>query len=133
MNQAAFFIDNDRGYIPRFRGGAGSLALEMSSQDRELLLAPVAAHSETPTPATGILSRPSTRPPSSWTQTLPEIPYEDVISAHSINTFVPFDPNPRTTTPNGHGGFHGHSATRRSAYEPNPTPYPQVIRPRWAT
>ncbi|EAU82046.1 dehydrogenase [Coprinopsis cinerea okayama7 len=27
---------------------------------------------------------------SSWTQTMSEIPYEDVISAHSVNTFVPF-------------------------------------------
>ncbi|PFH47660.1 hypothetical protein AMATHDRAFT_77100 [Amanita thiersii Skay4041] len=27
---------------------------------------------------------------SSWTQTITEIPYEDVISAHSVNTFVPF-------------------------------------------
>lgn len=27
--------------------------------------------------------------PSSWAQSLSEIPYEDVISAHSINTFVP--------------------------------------------
>lgn len=27
--------------------------------------------------------------PSSWVQTLADIPYEDVISAHSVNTFVP--------------------------------------------
>lgn len=27
--------------------------------------------------------------PSSWVQSLSEIPYEDVISAHSVNTFVP--------------------------------------------
>lgn len=27
---------------------------------------------------------------SSWTQKISEIPYEDVISAHSVNTFVPF-------------------------------------------
>ena len=27
---------------------------------------------------------------SSWTQDIHEIPYEDVISAHSVNTFVPF-------------------------------------------
>lgn len=33
--------------------------------------------------------RYDSRPASSWTQTLSEIPYEDLISAHSVNTFVP--------------------------------------------
>ena len=39
-----------------------------------------------------IVPRPLTTdsPLSSWTQTLDRIPYEDVISAHSVNTFVPF-------------------------------------------
>lgn len=33
------------------------------------------------------ISEPSK--PSSWVQSLSEIPYEDIISAHSVNTFVP--------------------------------------------
>ncbi|TVY48765.1 Uncharacterized protein LOCC1_G001654 [Lachnellula occidentalis] len=54
----------------------------------------------------------------SWFQTLPEIPYEDIISAHSVNTFVPLilirellplmgttrsqSPLPLRTTPRAH-------------------------------
>jgi NAD(P)-dependent dehydrogenase (short-subunit alcohol dehydrogenase family) len=30
-----------------------------------------------------------TVPPSSWLQSIQQIPYEDIISAHSVNTFVP--------------------------------------------
>jgi NAD(P)-dependent dehydrogenase (short-subunit alcohol dehydrogenase family) len=86
---SSLLVDHDDGYTPRVRGGAGSLALEMSSQGSELLLTTSTTRSQTATPTFGILSQFSTRPHSSWTQTLPEIPYEDVISAHSVNTFVP--------------------------------------------
>lgn len=86
---SSLLVDNDRGYTPRVCGGASSLAIEMSNTDSELSLAPNAAQSQTAAPASLALSRISTRPQSSWTQTLPEIPYEDVISAHSVNTFVP--------------------------------------------
>lgn len=38
------------------------------------------------TGANAVIQRPG---PSSWVQSLSEIPYDDVITAHSINTFVP--------------------------------------------
>lgn len=82
-------VEDDECDTPRIRGGVASLALEMSNQPTEPSVAPNAAQNETTVPASSTVSRPSPRPQSSWTQTLPEIPYEDVISAHSVNTFVP--------------------------------------------
>ena len=83
-------VDHDRGYIPRVRGGIQSLALGMAGLEKEQLLLGSSVHqSKTITSSSTTLSQHSTRPESSWTQTLGEIPYEDVISAHSINIFVP--------------------------------------------
>ena len=39
----------------------------------------------------GFTATPSNSP---WLQTLKEIPYEDIISAHSVNAFVSFNSNP---------------------------------------
>lgn len=51
---------------------------------------PTAAQNATNTTAVGTtMSRPSSQPQSLWTQTLHDIPHEDVISVHSVNTFVP--------------------------------------------
>ncbi|KIL61477.1 hypothetical protein M378DRAFT_166935 [Amanita muscaria Koide BX008] len=54
-------------YVPRVRGG---------QSDRLLISNNAVLNPE--------------RPTSSWVQRISEIPYEDVISAHSVNTFVPF-------------------------------------------
>ncbi|KAF8735592.1 hypothetical protein AX14_001842 [Amanita brunnescens Koide BX004] len=58
--------DDDIDYTPRLRGG---------QSDRLLI-----ENSGVPNPERQ----------SSWMQRMSEIPYEDVISAHSVNTFVPF-------------------------------------------
>ncbi|KAG6866859.1 hypothetical protein C0991_008795 [Blastosporella zonata] len=74
----------DGGYMPRLRGGmptieapGDSAAIEPQS-DINVEVAPEQERC--------ILVKPVK---SSWTQKLSNIPYEDVISAHSINTFVP--------------------------------------------
>jgi NAD(P)-dependent dehydrogenase (short-subunit alcohol dehydrogenase family) len=87
---SSLLIDHDECYTPRVRGGSEPLGLEMSNPPTEQMHTPNAAQNETNTTAVGsTMSRPSSRPQSSWTQTLHDIPYEDVISAHSVNTFVP--------------------------------------------
>jgi NAD(P)-dependent dehydrogenase (short-subunit alcohol dehydrogenase family) len=58
--------DNDTDYTPRLRGG---------QSDRLLI-----ENNNVPNPERQ----------SSWVQRMSEIPYEDIISAHSVNTFVPF-------------------------------------------
>lgn len=58
--------DNDVDYTPRLRGG---------QSDRLLI-----ENNNVPNPERQ----------SSWVQRMAEIPYEDIISAHSVNTFVPF-------------------------------------------
>jgi len=83
-------VDPDRDYIPRVRGGVQSLTLGMADPgNMQQSLGPSAHLTGIAVSDSRSLSRSSTRPPSSWTQTLSEIPYEDVISAHSVNTFVP--------------------------------------------
>ena len=61
-------------YTPRVRGGSNPVV----TRTQHLLT------STTPSP-----QNHHDGPKSSWTQSLHEIPYEDVISAHSINVFVP--------------------------------------------
>ena len=83
-------VNPDRDYIPRVRGGVQSLTLGMTDPgNMQQSLGPSAHLTGIAVSDSRSLSRRSTRPPSSWTQTLSEIPYEDVISAHSVNTFVP--------------------------------------------
>jgi NAD(P)-dependent dehydrogenase (short-subunit alcohol dehydrogenase family) len=83
-------VDPNRDYTPRVRGGVQSLTLGMTNPgNMRQSLGPSAQLTGIAVSDSRSLSRTSTRPPSSWTQTLPEIPYEDVISAHSVNTFVP--------------------------------------------
>ncbi|KAI8295416.1 hypothetical protein K4K56_012049 [Colletotrichum sp. SAR 10_98] len=75
------------GYTARVRGGATLPGI--SGQDMDLLEASSPTDSaviETPMSNMQISSPPG---PSSWVQSLSDIPYEDVITAHSVNTFVP--------------------------------------------
>ncbi|KAJ0345340.1 hypothetical protein COL154_011254 [Colletotrichum chrysophilum] len=75
------------GYTARVRGGATLPGI--SGQDMKLLEASSLTDSaviETPMSNTQISLPPG---PSSWVQSLSDIPYEDVITAHSVNTFVP--------------------------------------------
>ncbi|KAK2764700.1 oxidoreductase [Colletotrichum kahawae] len=76
-----------RGYTARVRGGATLPGI--SGQDVNLLEASSQTDSavkEMPMTNMQISSPPG---PSSWVQSLSDIPYEDVITAHSVNTFVP--------------------------------------------
>ncbi|KAB5542589.1 hypothetical protein GE09DRAFT_1244985 [Coniochaeta sp. 2T2.1] len=66
-------------YSPRVRGGAQSL-VEGPAADFSKDLSP-ASTSGTATDLGPVNAK------SSWVQSLPEIPYEDIISAHSVNTF----------------------------------------------
>lgn len=68
-------VVKDNGYIPRVRGGQGNL---LSSSERPLL-------ERGPDTVLATISQKS-----SWVQEISDIPYEDVISAHSVNAFVPF-------------------------------------------
>lgn len=80
-------------YRPRLRGGFKTLELEGPSGSTRLVeLHPDDADDETPTTTTtdDTISLPAPPPwKSSWAQTLPEVPYIDILTAHSINAFVP--------------------------------------------
>ncbi|GLB36457.1 putative short chain dehydrogenase [Lyophyllum shimeji] len=76
----------DVGYKPRLRGGMGTIQ-DGHPTHGDIDDSPSVDRLETGLgPDRGVLIKPVK---SSWTQKLSEIPYEDVISAHSINTFVP--------------------------------------------
>ena len=89
-------------YTPRIRGGAqssGQIGMEShqrripSPDDDSAVLYKteihgVAINDHNKEEATSVGTK-STREQSSWMQTIHQIPYEDVISAHSVNTFVP--------------------------------------------
>jgi NAD(P)-dependent dehydrogenase (short-subunit alcohol dehydrogenase family) len=79
-------------YRARVRGTAVPLALEDATDFPTTI-----EHPPEQSKATGTVNvlkddstdlTPYTK--SSWVQTLPEIPYEDLMTAHSVNTFVPF-------------------------------------------
>ncbi|KAG6910566.1 hypothetical protein DXG01_009516 [Tephrocybe rancida] len=74
----------DGGYTPRLRGGMASI--EAPSHSANDTQHSAEARETRPQQEDRILIKPIQ---SSWTQKLDDIPYEDVISAHSINTFVP--------------------------------------------
>lgn len=72
------------GYTPRVRGGIrsqldGTMPASMITDGQ----------STTTDTNTDISATAVDQGPSSWVQNLSEIPYEDVISAHSVNTFAP--------------------------------------------
>ncbi|OJD14623.1 hypothetical protein AJ78_05053 [Emergomyces pasteurianus Ep9510] len=91
-------VDNDRGYEARVRGGMG-LSWTTRIEGHSQFLLEGAPWDERHS------SEQANHPPqkglrgdivdaedggkSSWTQALQEIPYEDMISAHSVNAFVP--------------------------------------------
>ncbi|KAB8304387.1 hypothetical protein EYC80_003791 [Monilinia laxa] len=78
-------------YSPRFRGGVQSLNLLAFDTEQKRLNE--AFPEETGiigrTENTTLISTTEHEPKTSWVQSLSEIPYEDFISAHSVNTFVP--------------------------------------------
>ncbi|KAK4161383.1 3-oxoacyl-reductase 4 [Cladorrhinum sp. PSN259] len=77
--------DTEEGYEPRVRGGLPPLALYGGSegiQANKLLESGKQAE-------TGGLTILGPYTKSSWIQTISEIPYEEVVSAHAINALVP--------------------------------------------
>ncbi|KAK1726446.1 uncharacterized protein BDZ83DRAFT_574550 [Colletotrichum acutatum] len=80
-----------QGYSPRARGGAGSLPDGVAGKVSGSIAGPSAPKNTTLSDSMSKLqvSGVETPTPSSWVQSLSEIPYEDVITAHSVNTFVP--------------------------------------------
>ncbi|KAK1462411.1 hypothetical protein CCUS01_08598 [Colletotrichum cuscutae] len=80
-----------QGYTPRIRGGAGSLPDGVKGMVSGSVAGPSALKSTSVSDSMSKLqiSGTDTSAPSSWVQSLSEIPYEDVITAHSVNTFVP--------------------------------------------
>jgi len=102
-NSKLVFEPSPDEYVPRMRGGAGALNLGMGNDDqtkvqsiRDMRAQPDMVYGDSEPPPSiekplplKALSRHTLRQTSSWTQSLPEIPYEDLISAHSVNTFVP--------------------------------------------
>ncbi|PGH36792.1 hypothetical protein GX50_00452 [[Emmonsia] crescens] len=91
-------VDNDKGYEARVRGGMGLLWSAKLEGHNQFLLegAPGderrgADQAQHP-PQKGLrgdIVEEEDGGKSSWAQTLQEIPYEDMISAHSVNAFVP--------------------------------------------
>jgi len=71
----------DNGYSARVRGGVETGLLEAATCTPDVH--PIGGGD---VDSGGVAAAP---PKSSWTQSLREIPYEDVISAHSVNAFVP--------------------------------------------
>jgi NAD(P)-dependent dehydrogenase (short-subunit alcohol dehydrogenase family) len=78
------FIVAQTQYQPRVRGGLSTQYI--TSERTQRLVEGTLSDSANQTNSTEI-SNPHK---SSWVQDISEIPYEDVISAHSVNTFVPF-------------------------------------------
>lgn len=68
-------------YVPRVRGG-GVCLIEGSNAEA------IGDAANTETSELGVQHQ-RTPKGTSWVQSLTEIPYEDVITAHSVNTFVP--------------------------------------------
>ncbi|MCJ1390243.1 hypothetical protein MMC18_003101 [Xylographa bjoerkii] len=90
-----FLIENDIGYAALVRGGLhddlpkmlkGFSGPEHSQDITAVIEDPIAAISSSLDEVT-LAEEPYS--PSSWVQSMSEIPYEDIISAHSVNFFVP--------------------------------------------
>jgi NAD(P)-dependent dehydrogenase (short-subunit alcohol dehydrogenase family) len=93
----SLILESDSGYEARVRGGTIGLALEMKSMETEEIIndnidfAAVDSMEIEEVVQQDNSVVPSIYPTkSSWGQTMDEVPYEDVITAHSVNTFVPF-------------------------------------------
>ncbi|TQN70865.1 hypothetical protein CSHISOI_04605 [Colletotrichum shisoi] len=82
-----------QGYAARVRGGATGVVRGVDGGDAGCLTADSSADDEPPSldaPMSNLqVSSPPAPSPSSWVQSLSDIPYEDVVTAHSVNTFVP--------------------------------------------
>lgn len=90
-------VDGDRGYDVKVRGGMqltwvaglqefGQLKIENSTMKQ------IGPERENP-PHKGLRDETEEDPKtakSSWGQAMDEIPYEDILTAHSVNAFVPF-------------------------------------------
>lgn len=87
----------DAGYEARVRGGVGRLIGGGQQQQQQQRLAGLEGGEKEVVGETGLVAvgddgaskELQTYTKSSWVQSLFEIPYEDVISAHAVNTFVP--------------------------------------------
>ncbi|KAJ5081672.1 hypothetical protein NUU61_009936 [Penicillium alfredii] len=85
----------DQGYLPRVRGGLQASwipSIENEQTPLQIDNKPSAPENESAKEIThkSLRSTNETDPDkSSWVQSLHEIPYEDLISAHSVNAFVP--------------------------------------------
>ena len=93
----ALLLHDSEDYTASVRGGSQPFALALAEEHKNskfLLEAPNQGFNDdqngSPPINSLISNRYTSRPPSSWTQHLANIPYEDLISAHSVNTFVPF-------------------------------------------
>ncbi|KAK4451976.1 3-oxoacyl-reductase 4 [Podospora aff. communis PSN243] len=88
--------ESKTGYTPRVRGGAAPLAVAFYGGEQEKAV--VSKEGEGSVAEDVVLpdnvkdvGRTEVQQyfKSSWVQTISEIPYEDIISAHAVNTFVP--------------------------------------------
>lgn len=70
-------------YVARVRGGSADALEGVPSQ---AMIGPASSSSASASATTAVTKAQG---PSSWVQSLTEIPYEDFITAHSVNTFVP--------------------------------------------
>ncbi|KAL9123135.1 MAG: hypothetical protein Q9187_000324 [Circinaria calcarea] len=94
---SSFLIDNDTGYSAQIRGGmrtglSNLLCGGGEPESSTTVATPLSDHQETPQNRPDEMrgfKDPWPLSKSSWVQSLTEIPYEDVISAHSVNFFVP--------------------------------------------
>ncbi|KAL2008616.1 hypothetical protein VTN00DRAFT_6810 [Thermoascus crustaceus] len=93
LENSVLLVDYDQGYEPKVRGGVqapwvagieGKIRLQVESrediddQQKEVIRKGLGTDDDTEKDGK-----------SSWLQTLHEIPYEDMISTHSVNAFVP--------------------------------------------
>jgi len=96
---SARLLLGEAGYEARVRGGVqdsrllanGSMQSTMFLETRDTIHSPqdfTTTTSSSPSNDNELATQETTLK-SSWVQSLSQIPYEDVISAHSVNTFVP--------------------------------------------
>ena len=136
-------------YQPRVRGGAGRLALNEVDTDEQQAPQNTKHIATIPAPTQDSGSSPEIILPStvkddgrtepttelqpyfksSWVQTLAEIPYEDIVSAHAVNAFVPLILCRELLTLMGSEKKHK-TPTSPSQPEPEPTSQQGYKRPK---